>query len=498
MQTTIAHRISTSLIFLLMLVPLSVPAQIQKLPTIELGSDASLVMPLVRKQVEYPTGTVSDTLDTMLPPVLKLKRKQPVWVQKTRDSAFFDLSMYTSAKMDFAISYYPRLSPISLLSTDLSHHKYANESYRTELSAQARHLLANEFYLNHALSHSKASTDSMQSQLNSYSLYGYVSVLKAGGLSLVNADTRIGLETWEQNLPVGKLKDWSYNLIHSSRLNWGKHSVAAKLVLLSGKTGLDISYKLPLEDKPGSNYLLGLMTDMHSFYPSFSAVRRFALSKDLTLGISNTPYVRSYPRSYLNNMYPWASQAMGAFMALSPLNVEFSVLKAVKGSNEPLQLSYTQNLRWENKHPMLSYLDQSAITEIVRQELFTSTSVITASFVGDDIKFVQNISLHLDFLPEENWKRMPYSAVIKAESGLGLRLGAVDLELDLEQRYFQRDEDGRHLPEVVDLGFALNYPFLSRYRFTLGISNLFNSKYHDHGRIPGMGRRLYLSFRMNP
>ena len=483
----------------LFLVCVTLSAQPQALPSVEIGSDVAVKAPLVKKPLPYPGETPADSIPPMIPPVFSLKHRPSALPQGTLRPLRLELSSGTDFETKLAVSCYPSLRFIPLLRLDADLWVPGTNVSRSTLNASLQTDFDPELRFNHLFSWQKAKTRCFATGAFSYSIANLYSEIAIHDIYFSNLKTDLSLEEVEQNLAGASQADFAIGIRHSHDLELHKLKFTNRLVLQDTAFGLSVQYHAPWLEEHLPELKLGLMTDFIHVLPVIDLHRRFLLGRGKYLELSNRSEFQNLTFQRLRELYPWTVLPERERVVMTPLNLSLSGWQAFNDEDALFRLlGFRQNLRFSYNQPQLYVRDVSGQTWLRQTDILSYRLGAEASMQFWGWIIDQDLNLNLEYLQDERWRRRPFSPIFNALTEARHNLGELELLAQLDQQYWRRDEFDQPLSAVFDLSLGLSLPLRSGLSLTAGLNNVFNSKHGNFGDLPNPGRSLRVSFSYLP
>ena len=494
------RRYSQTLILVCVWVCLSsLAAQPRVLPPVEIGSDAQVKAPLIKKPVPLSQDVPTDTIPPQIPPVFSLSHRLPESAARPSQHLHLELITDTSFKTSLTASYNPSWSKLPLLKLNTGIAVPATDFANAWVEASIRTNIPNSFKLDHLLAWQQAQAPDFQTETASYSLYNVYPLVQTGALNISEITTRLALEEMAQSHGGAQTSDFALGLNHSHELRWRELKFTNRLALQDTALGMAAQVRLPWLQRHLPELDLGLMTDFIHVLPAIDLHKRVLLGRGGYLEISNRTERQNSRFRNLRILYPWAVLPLREQIGLTPMNLTLAGWKSWDNEDALFQQAgVQQNLRFSCHQPELHGIDTTGQTSLSWQDILSYRlgGNLRLRLLGCEIE--QDLELNLEYLQDQNWLRRPLSPLFKAETRAGYSLGDLDILATLDQQYWRRDGLNQPLPATVDLGLGLEYPVRPNLRLSASLDNIFNSSYHDPGNLPGSSRRFSLKFSYLP
>lgn len=474
-------------------------AQPRVLPTVEIRSDASIQAPLIKKPVDFPLSVPTDSIPPRVPPVFALRHQPAKPSSGTVAPLHLEMSTDTSAETQLAASVYPWSETLPLIRLDAALFVPRAGFASTAINAGAQTNFAADLRLNHLLSWQQAKAGNFNTGALSYGLAHSFPALNLAEVNLADLRTDLSLEGLEQDLDGAVSSDFALGIRHSHELDWRGYQLANSLVLQDTAFGLALQYQTPWLQGHLDKLDLGLMTDFVHLLPALDIHKRFLLDRGRYLEVGNRADLQNRTFQTLREQYPWSVLPERERLVMTPLNLYLSGWQQWNSEDALFSLAgLRQNLSYSYNQPQLYVRDVSGHTWLRQEDVFSYRlgGDLRLHYLGWEI--AQDLSLNLEYLPDDRWRRRPFSPLLSAGTTASRKLGELDILATLDQRYWQRDEFEAQLPPVFDLSLELRYSLRPGLALTASLANIFHTPHQDFGDIPQRGRSFMIAFRYLP
>ncbi|MCB5247997.1 MAG: hypothetical protein LHW57_08240 [Candidatus Cloacimonetes bacterium] len=474
-------------------------AQPQVLPSVEIRSGTPIKAPLIKKPVVFPLEVPADSIPPRIPPVFSGRHEFAPPPSGNIRPLKLDFSTGTTAETKLTTSWYSASGSLPLLRLDADLRVPAAGISRSALSGSVQSIFSENLSLNHLLSWQQSKFRSFSAGALSYSVSHRQSELELAGFRLSALQTGLSLEGLEQDLAGTRSSDFALGIRHSHLLSWRELDLKNRLVLQDTALGLAAQYRVPWLGKRLPELDLGLMTDFIHVLPALDLHKRFPLGNGRYLELNNRTELASRSFQSLRELYPWSVLPQRERLVMTPLNLSLGGWQSFGAEASPLRLAgLRQNLSYSYNQPQLYVRDVSGQTWLRQEDVFSCRlgGDLRLHYLGWEI--AQDLSLNLEYLPDDRWRRRPFSPLLSAVTTASRKLGELDILATLDQRYWQRDEFEAQLPPVFDLSLELRYPLRPGLALTASLANIFHTPHQDFGDIPQRGRSFMIAFRYLP
>ncbi len=485
-------------IILILAGPVTLLAQPQVLPSVEIGSDEVAKAPLAKKLLTFPLEVEPDSLAPFCPWNVPLWHKSPISPRGYIRPLHYNLGIDSSFGATLQASLYPawKFLPIASLSGQFG--VPGGNRMLSSLSGHLQTRFSPEMLIAEDLFFQDVSADSASSTLYSLALNNSARRLRIGSLAFSDLRTQASYAGMKQESGASSVSERDWGFTHQHTLSWDRYTLFNGFWLQDSAVGFSLRYRVPLPGNILPEASIGLMTDFVHLLPSIDLYKRIILKPDLYLELSNRPAINSWPLDVRKQSQPFSPLHLDDQLTLTPLNLTANAYK-VFGSRGAVQwLGFFHNSALHYNKPQLVLPAASQLPAGGFSDLLSNKTGWEIRFKVWDVELEQNLYLNLEHLPESDWRRKSYSPLLAAQTSIQRPLGNMMINADLEQRYFMRDERGQDLSNTIDLSLALNYPINPDLQITARLENIFNTPYHELGGLPERGRTFRIALRYLP
>lgn len=467
----------------------------QVLPSVEIGSDTRVLAPLSKKLLSFPEETELDSLPPFTPWETFQSYEQTAIVPGKIRPLALNLAVDTELGSEFNAIAYPSLKFLPRLAFDAGLVVTDTQRRQTRLEGQLQTRLSPGVLLNHYLFYRDTEVDSNTTFLYSYTLDNYVPSLKLASLEFSQLHTRAFIERLTDSADSSSV---NAGLGLRNEISWNRQRLANQFILQDGAYGLMFLYRLPLTGKLEKLLSLGLMTDFDRLLPALDLFQRFHITPNLYLELLNRPQLRSWQLYQLNDIYPWSSYEDRHKITLMPL--DYTLRALVSLPSLPLLKSFGihHKAQFLYNQPEEKLADSGLLTQLSQVSMLRNLGGVEVdlSLFGATLK--QTLDLNLEHLPGNNWRRRAYSPLLAGRTDLNAKIGNFGITIGMNQLYHQKDEFGRSLPDVIDLGLGLQIKITPDLTLKTQLDNLLNKPYPSMGSAPEIGRKFWIAFQYLP
>lgn len=476
--------------------PLS--GQPQILPPVEIGSDAAVKAPLLKKQLSFPEEVPADSLPSFIPRKLDLEHIPTPRAGKTLRPLHLFLSGDTSRKADLILNIHPASDHIPLAGFEAGIKKPGGDHSFLDLGTHIQTRFSKSFSLLHNILYQESAADSFASAAIGYEISNFTQSIGLGASLFRDLRTHLRLEGHEQEIGSADYPDLSFGFTHSHNFSWKWIGLENEFIWQEDDQGLAIKFRVPETMLKSADAGIGLMTDLNHVLPAVDLHKRLELAPRLYLELSNVSSITSWSHKELVNDRPWSALPDDIPLSLKPLDLSLRAFKIFQTEGLLQLASLSHNSSFTMDQAILKTLPGGDGTAVFFQDRMVNYTSLDLHFNLWGLMLEQSLGLDLSRLPEENWATLPYSPLFTVTTSFGRSWERFSCGAGIDQHYHIEDDTGNELPSIIDLNLGLEYQLSKDFSLEASLSNLLDHQYRDYGSLPRSGREFSLSLRYLP
>lgn len=470
-------------------------AQFQILPDIEVKGESQIKIFLYKKALPYSRESImEDSIMAFVPSSLPVLD----WAQKDLPTPGFRQYLHmqgdTSWGLDADLKYYPDTRTLSKAQAMLSMKFPKSQMHSHHLHLGLDFTMPEDQAVDFSVRHYNSGMKSLDSEYTQASLASYHDRLYFKDLSIRQMSNEIRGYRFEQDNGGTAFSSNGLGFTHHSLLDFADFTWGNRLYLYSKKPILHSFVEL--QQDVIDRFSIHVIHDGYSFFPVPGFYFRYVTDYDQELSIVNQPETQRNDFSELLDAFRWLSFDPSRKNTTIPLNLRIALDDTYPSENSFFLHRYlfSNSTKYKLNAPILRDSPNPGVPQLYFSDIFTNESGVSLSFERGGMSFEQAILLYLSYLPDENWIREPYSALLKVESSLAYQRFPFEASLNLKQHYFALDHHQNHLPELIDLSVYASYDLNLQSQIYLKVENLLNFPKWQLKSLPRQDTSLYAGF----
>jgi hypothetical protein len=482
-------RYITTILLLLLLSSLA--AQIQVLPDIEVSGESQVKIFLYKKALPYSTQALAgDSLRAFLPQSLPEPIPAEILLLKLPLRHYLHAEASSRMRLEADYRYLSPHPNITSLGLGMSLYAPKGNLLSNHYRGFSNFLAPSEEDIALNLRYYNSDGSGLNSEFGAADLQVYKEQYRFDRFNLNRVSTGFGVYGIKQSNAGLGLDRWGLKFSHQSVFDLPDYDWGNRIYLHKGYAAWHsyLDLELMMFDKASMNVIY----DGEHFLPVPGFVWRYITDFDQQFSISNDP--QTWPNDYAPALekYRWAFLKYAPSIAPNttiPLNLSFRLEDYQSTSSQ----SFLRKFAVENRSqyrlnealPTIS--NNPDIPGLYFDDVFSNESMITASFGQGSVTFDQSFALDLAYLSSQDWRRVPYNALLKAESAIRYAAYPYVADVALNQHYFTLDHLQQDLPEVFDLSLGAAYEFGAFDQVYIRLENLLNAYNRPFKTLPNRG-----------
>ena len=465
-------------------------AQVFELPEQTVVADSPIKAYLYKKTLTYsPSHTAYDSLPPFLAPLKATPSVAPIYNPSKSVKILGELNADTNGDLAARISHYPVDPNFKAIVLDYAP-TIDNAGYKAHRLNLDALITTRAHTLSPALELFYSRADGFHSSNYKLSLSHYTRELDLGRFAWTLPSTELAIDLWDQQ--AGAADDGIDLLLsHQSRIDLYKTAFDLQFTHYGSQTAVNLAYHLPQQRIFLEDIKLGLITDFKKLAPSISMKYKPILGKYEYLELGQTAGIVVSDHFDQLDSYTWIHRPDKPRIPMEILNLRADYFKMTPQNAQLKDFHLEAVTSYTLGKPTLYDDLSTSVPGIIHTDQFALHLGGGFSLEAEDAVLKQQFDVNLCYLPEHNYRRLPYKELLSSTTELDFYATGTHYLITLFQNYGRLDSNWQKLPEDVDLNFTIDRAITEELHLVGGMKRIFGSKATDFAGLPMRGRELW-------